>query len=328
LNLNLPRLLHAAEKTANYIKDQLLDDGRLNIEVNDLACYYKAPQMFMTAGMRDEAKAVLGYIEANFLQPNGDFKSTESIKSQNPEYQEFWPYMNGWIIRAAQQLSFPKMLHKANEYLSQFDAGKNGGFFTKMPELSQDTDVLTTSHFGLLALECGDLARAEAAARYLETVYKAQLSLDKAFYLRMNKEGEVVTKFPKEMALFYRIDKAKSSQLYFMLGYPIAFLTLLYEKTRHEIYLNLAVLYFNFCARCNSDVFSSAASHKVAWAASLLYRVTHEKGYIAPAISIVDHLLSLRDENGMWYSDNPLMAYDQSSEVANWLYKIAHNLVD
>ncbi len=54
------------------------------------------------------------------------------------------------------------------------------------------------------------------------------------FYLRFDSSGNAVVDFPKGQASFYSIDSNNSDQLYFMIGYPCAFLALMYKETKEK----------------------------------------------------------------------------------------------
>ncbi|ABX77512.1 hypothetical protein COXBURSA331_A0717 [Coxiella burnetii RSA 331] len=52
--------------------------------------------------------------------------------------------------------------------------------------------------------------------------------------MRFDSSGNAVVDFPKGQASFYSIDSNNSDQLYFMIGYPCAFLALMYKETKEK----------------------------------------------------------------------------------------------
>lgn len=130
--------------------------------------------------------------------------------------------------------------------------------------------------------------------------------------------------------MLYFINKSEPDQLYFMLGYPAAFLALLYEKTNDKKYLDLAKFYLDTALACAENLYQSNFSHKVAWAASILYKLTEEKKYLGVIQQISQHFLKQQSINGLWFVNNEnkdyVTAYDQSAEIACWFLDIAKNL--
>jgi hypothetical protein len=315
-----------AQKTIAYFNSQLMEDGCYQ-NVKDLACYYKSPMMFITANKIESAQLVLKYIQEKFMLKEGDFTTNSYLKSINPIYTEYWSYMNGWILRAAQQLQFKEMSDKAYNYLLKFNLGENKGFLTNEYQLENDiSDVLTTAHHGLINLERNNLKIAEEAGNYLSNAIDKQSNLKQGFYLRFE-SIKLIEKFKANEAPLYFIDKSEPDQLYFMLGYPAAFLGLLYEKTDEKKYLEAAKFYLEMALSCENKLLQSNFSHKVAWAASILYKLTHEKKYLEAIEQIIQHFLNQQAENGLWFVDkDDVTAYDQSAEIACWFFEIAKSL--
>ncbi|CAF1639555.1 unnamed protein product, partial [Didymodactylos carnosus] len=94
-------LSNSVSKTIDYFLNDLKPDGSFQAEADDLACYAKSPMMFIGAGYEEQANKILDYIKNTFLF-NGDFLTTIDNKTVQKAYIEYWPYINGWIVRAAQ----------------------------------------------------------------------------------------------------------------------------------------------------------------------------------------------------------------------------------
>ncbi len=319
-------LVSCADKTVSFFERKLQEDGSLGDGVVDICCYFKAPMMFFLANKPGLARRILAYAKEKFLCENGDFMSTRDTKSTNGAYQEFWAYANGWFVRAANQLGFEPITEPAGKYLDQFSQA-SGGFLTHNPSTKDGvTDILTAAHLGLINLEKGNLSRAEPAGEYLCRAVKAQPSLREGLFLRFNADGQIITDFPSEAAALHIVKKAEAGQLYFMIGYPIAYLGLLYKATNKSEYLEGAKAYLNFALSCHEDIFSSGFSHKIAWGASILYSITEDPSYLKAIERIVQHFISTQTEQGIWYADEVNNAYDQSAEIACWLIAIKENI--
>jgi hypothetical protein len=112
-----------------------------------------------------------------------------------------------------------------------------------------------------------------------------------------------------------------------MIGYPIAFLAKLYEATAEKVYLKAARDYLDFALSCDDNLRSSPTSHKVAWGAAVLARITSDPHCTELAVTIADHLLAIQDPSGAWLVDQPAhTTFDQTAEISIWLQEISAEL--
>ena len=189
------------------------------------------------------------------------------------------------------------------------------------------TDVLMTLHLGLIHLEGGNLERAVAAGNYLCNTLSTEPDFDNKLFLRLNPDNTPIVEFDSAMKPFMVVEKSLPEQLYFMLGYPIAYLVLLFDNTKDKKYLEAAKVYANFALQCNQSIFSSNFSHKVGWGLSLLYKYNPEERYIKAIERIGDHFKGIQGEEGIWYyPDDVNTAFDQSAEITLWMTEITKNL--
>jgi hypothetical protein len=100
---------------------------------------------------------------------------------------------------------------------------------------------------------------------------------------------------------------------------------MLYQKTRNEEFLNSAQAYLDFSLSCNEQIYQCNFSHKIAWAASLVYECTGDEKYLRVIEIISDHFIA-NQRNGMWYSEDINSSYDQSAEIACWFLEIVKNI--
>lgn len=316
----------AAVRTVNQLEKLVNEDGSYTGGATDIACYYKSPMMFLTAGNVEYAKIILGYIKSNFLMEGGDFKTTRDIKSVKPEYSEYYTYINGWITRAANLSGDHNLKHDAYRFAQQFY--QDGSFFLTNRQCHH-SDVLTIAHCGLLNLELGNKTISLTAGDQLSTVLQQQDKSEDGFYLRVDESRKLVRDFDTGMSLFYYVSSRKPNQLYFMVGYPCAYLSILYKETHDEKYLVAAKGYFEFALKCGDNIFQSMFSHKLAWAASLLFQITEDERYLTAIEKIASYFISTQDKDGMWLaSEGSNTSLDQSAEIACWFMNIKDNLND
>lgn len=319
------RYEQAADRGVAWLAAQL-DDGSYGAQADDLACYYKSPYLFHLSGRPRQAAQLLEFIRARFMRPDHDFTTSAHHKSDNAAFNEYWVYPNGWLAMAAQRIGRFDIAYPAFEYLRSCHEPERGGFFTSGPAGAGrgETDALTTAHLGLVCLYFGDRAWAEGAGRWLTRLLALQPDPRTGLFLRLDRAGNLVRDVPAQKAVFYLVRAHEPDQAYFMIGYPMAFLAKLYEATADEAYLSAARGYFEFALGCQGNLRSCHTSHKVAWAAAILARITGDPRCTELAVRIADHLLAIQDPSGAWLTDQPAhTTFDQTAEISIWLQEIS-----
>ena len=294
--------------------------------VQDLACYYKAPYLLYISGKNQEAHECLNYIQGSFGRQNGDFTTSPDVKSVNENFIEYRAYMNGWIALSAQKMGRFDVAYPAYDYLQSFYHSQNGGFTTHKPYgQGEDTiDVLTTAHLGLVALYLGDLKKAKSAGHVIQTFLYLQPNAKKGFYLRIGDNGELITTFPEEASMLFQVKADQPNQAYFMLGYPVAFLGKLFAATNDARLIDTAREYLDFLLGCDGNLRAFHYSHKVAWGAAILARITKDERYADLAKSIADFLVQTQSQDGRWLPEEPPFTFfDQTAEIAIWMREIS-----
>jgi hypothetical protein len=323
---NREHYLNAAKKALSWLENRLLENGEMRGMPQDIACYYKAPTLLMQHGRMDLANAILDHIKATFMQANGDFLSSTEVKSANPAFAELWSYTNGWIAQAAQRLGRFDLSYPAWKFLQQYFNSHLGGWKTHLlPDVESRSDTISSAHLGLASLYFGDVNKAAQAGVFLQSVISKQPAGSSKFYLRVDFKGDLVTNFPIEMAIFEHVDQHQPNQAYFMLGYPIAFLTKLFQATGDACYLETAKLYFDWVYGCTGNLRSFFFSHKVAWGAACFAEATGNARAFQLSHEIADYLVSIQHQDGSWLSSQDILTMcDQTVEIAIWLTEIAH----
>lgn len=110
-----------------------------------------------------------------------------------------------------------------------------------------------------------------------------------------------------------------------MIGYPSAYLGALYKKTNNLDFLKAAQAYLDFSLSCDKSIYTCYFSHKIAWAASLIYECTGNEKYLTVIDKISDYFIA-QQKNGMWFESDINASYDQSAEIAYWFLAIVKNI--
>lgn len=319
----MQQLIRSSERALNWIESRLEEDGSFRDFPKDIACYYKLPTLLFLHGKINKAHKVCDYIKTHFMTLEGDFVTKPEFKSTNAAFQEFWAYPNGWLISAAHHLGHA-FAQLGWSYFERYFDRKTGGVHThRQPNSNSPRDILSTAHFGLTALYLGDRTKAEAAGRFLKEFAEKQPNGNAHFFLRASSEGKIITRFSKESALFHCVEANSTNQAYFMIGYPLGFLSKLYESTQKREYLDAARRYFDFAYCCNGNLRSFFFSHKVAWGASQYAKVANDQRAEKLSEEIVNYLLSIQEKSGCWLSGQDIYTcVDQTVEIAIWLAEI------
>lgn len=332
LSSKLERYRAHSEKGLDFLASRLQADGTFGDDpaVLDYSCYCKAPYFFVVSGELERAHLLLNYIQQHFLQENGDIQTRAGVKSDNPVYQNLhWTYPNTWVIAAAQKAGRWELAQAAYRYLKQYRQTALPGYNSIRLEKQTTVEIenIATSAMVMLGLYMGEVAEAELLGDTLLAFLAAQPDLDAGLYLKLDSNGKAITQFEAELAGIYFLDAKKEQQYYFMAGYPMAVLAMLYEATGKSKYLQGAKAYFEFASNCRGvrDYFFG---HKTGWGASILYRATRDKQYADYARDICNHLVSVQSPDGSWLSDmEPMFSFDQTSEIGFWLREISANMV-
>lgn len=323
------RYEQAADRGVGWLATRLREDGSYGPQAEDLACYYKAPYLFQLSGRARHATQLLEFIRGRFMRPDHDFVTSAHHKSDNAAFTEYWAYPNGWLAIAAQRMGRFDIAYPAFEYLRSGHEPSQGGFLTSGPSSSGngETDALTTAHLGLVCLYFGDRQRAEGAGCWLARLLDLQPDRRAGLFLRVDRSGHLVRDVPEDKAAFYLVSAHEANQAYFMIGYPIAFLAKLYEATADDAYLKTARDYLDFALSSQGNLRSCHTSHKVAWGAAVLARITGDPRCTELATTIADHLLDIQDPSGAWLIDQPAhTTFDQTAEISIWLQEISAEL--
>jgi len=338
----LAEILSAASAAAAFLARALDDAGALHDRVGDgnivvdLAAYYKAPTALLLAGRPADAHRVLDYVKATFATAEGSFETGGSAgKTANEALRMYRPYMDIWLAVGAARLGRPDVAQPVLQWARRFRHPELGGYALEpyRPDGGNGVDVLLTAHMGLAHLYVGELAAARAAADCLLALVDAQLEANGAlgarFHLRLDdRSGKPQTDFPAELAPFYVVDSREPSQLYFMVGYPIAVFCKVYLASKDPRYLQAARQLADFCLTCHGSIFSFHYAHKVAWAAACLAGITGEEKYRGLALDIATYLVSIQDvaTGGFLLDQKAYDSLDQTAEISMWLLEVGGEL--
>ncbi|XP_035684372.1 uncharacterized protein LOC118421264 [Branchiostoma floridae] len=208
-------------------------------EHKDLSFYFKSVTSLLLGGKVREANIILDHIKDTCTK-DGDYISPGAEvgqKSANGAYNEFWAYANGWIAMGAIRLQRFDVAYPAYAYIQeQFFHPALGGATVKPYSKTEPNivEVLSTSHLGMVFMTFGDLEKARRCGELLMVFTKSNKEDPNTFYLRMDDNQKLVKDFPTEAAAICAVKATEPNQLYFFLGYPVAFLVKLAAATGNQ----------------------------------------------------------------------------------------------
>lgn len=331
-------LLASRDLGLDHLTSNIMTD-KFQAANKEIALYFKAVMAFLHAGRIVEANLLLDFIQAEFLQPDGDVVSPglpPGEKSSNAEYNQYYGYINGWLCREGQRTGRMDIRRPAWDFYRKFQHPVNGGQVTGGSFKGDQTDItdfFSTANFGLTALELGDFDAAAKATKYIIRAVSLQPNIDKFFYLKQTSEGKFITDgFPEGHYKVYFLKTDQPDQLWFMLGFPLVLLAKMFQVDNNKVCKETADKILDFYDRCLEQKFGCLWSHKMALGTSYMAAVWKEyKGterYVETCEKIVTELLKLQDKNGVF--SYPGMTerdkMDQTAEVPTWWSEIAANL--
>ncbi|ELU15436.1 hypothetical protein CAPTEDRAFT_203383 [Capitella teleta] len=286
----------ASDKGIEYIAQFVDDYGNFSapfVTDNDLCFFFKLPLILSTAGKLRQANLVLNYIKMNFMQPDGDFRTSQSVKACFP-YGTYYTYTNVWITMAAHSMGRYDVSVPALEFLQPFFRA----FTTSGPPSDGHTltEMFTASHLGNLALLTGDRKAAKKAAKVVMKIMSMQPNLNQTIYYKLDR-GNLVTDASQVRGNFF-VNRTAPNQPYLFVAYSADFLVKLYMQTEKKDYLDLAKQIISWLSTCHPSIYQSDSTKKVAVAAAWLAALTGDEDakFVAEAIS--SYLVSTQNDDG------------------------------
>ena len=299
-------ILNAIERSAEWLVSRQGEDGSIKLEggvtARDPQCYYKLIWPLTLTGRLREANRTASYIKSAFMLENGDFSGGAPRSAEEWFQWRYYTYLNVWIVIGAHKLGRFDISIPGIRYMLKYRDPRTGGFCNEKPypEGEYIEDALSASYNGLACLYLNRLAEARGAGDFLMRLMRLQPEFKERFYAAFDARRGLITSFPSEEAVNRVVEAGEKEQYYYIIGYPIIFLSKLYQATGEDRYLEAAREYFNFTKLCQDDVYASPPSGKLGWGCAALYGITGDREVGEAVKSEVRYLLRTQDEEGCW----------------------------
>lgn len=310
-----------ARRAADWLVSLMQPDGSLKgaTSIND---YYKAVVGLAAAGRQDESERMLNYVAERFLRQDGDLDGAGCVW-----FDQFRIYPHAWLLMAAVVRSRFDLVRTWADFLERFQDPDNGGFYGSISERDRrgEQELMSAGVVAIALLWAGRTQAALRTGDWLRRLYEAQPDLKSGFNFVWNRQSGLVTDFPADKALEYRVDAKKTAQWYFQYGVGAALASGLYGATGDRGWLKLGRLYLDASQHCREDVLRQGTSGKIGWGAAWLYRMTGDPGDRKLAESVYANLRDSQHTDGWWsvsniysrdWSTNPAPQIDVTGEFA------------
>jgi hypothetical protein len=301
-----------AQRGADWLVGLMQPDGSLRgaTSIND---YYKAVTGLAVAGRPREAERMLNYLGRRFLTEEGDLDGAGC-----PWFDQFRIYPHAWVLMAAVIQARFDLVRKLVHFLQRFQDPKTGGFFgsTDAYQRQSEQEFMTTGVVALALLWAGHTEAALRTGTWMRRLLDAQEDVTQGLAFVWNRQtAELVTEFPAEKAVEYRINARQTAQWYFQFGIAAALAASLAGATGDGSWLDLGHAYLRASKHCREDVYLQGTSGKIGWGAAWMYRLTGDPADRAIAEAVYNNLSAAQHADGWWNGSN-IYSKDWSSKPA------------
>ena len=330
----------AKRGVAWLLKQQGTDGGWKVLDNAPIDAYYKAGWAFGLMGEAAAAERALDYVKQHLLQSDGDFLPRGDAWYIDIHYQ----YANGWITTGAQKQGRYDVSMPAVRFLLTQQDPDHGGFYAQRAAAGQKrrSDTMSSGIAGIACLATGQMDAARKLAGCFEHMIEMQPAPAERFYMTIEANGQLGTKFPEDEAGWRVIEVGQKDQVWYAVGLPFVFSVLLHQATGEERYAKLAQWFFDFQSRCVNP-WDGSSSGKAAWGCSILYHMTGEQRYRDIALHVARIFMGCQTPDG-WFQWGGQPAYgggatggqkreftpddfDITAEYVVWLGLIGSNLL-
>ena len=321
----------AAEWVANHV------DRQGNVPGGSLGNAYKCVFPLRGTGYPVQASMVLNCILKRFLTENGDLRDGKESKT-NGTYTSYFcqVYPNGWIALGAFWLNRFDAFRTLMQGLMNNYYNKDMGSFRSACNPFTDEYDVTSAAMAVELFILTDMEKAKRAGDFLIRHIENQPDLSHFYYSRVDASFNYIKQPNPRSEMYSHVKIGAEGQGLWMVGMPIAVLTMLYEATGEQKYLDGALRFFDAYVSCGDVIYRALGSGKAMWGASMLYRITQDKKFLDVAKGIADYFLSLQKDDGCFDPETPSttptaernwkLLFDLTPEYARWFHEVSAEL--
>lgn len=293
----------AVSRALAWITSHQEADGGFGPGVETMSHHMVLGATLLYTGHPDSAVRLMPYLRGRFVKPEGGFDPPEVRHGRQSALLERG-YAPAWMIYSSHvNLAFDISLGGMRELLELQDP-VSGGLFGTVDDAKRGRGIINaavTTVACQAALATGHLTAAMRMADHLaDNLVEANPDLNRYFYpvwdteagLRTDPEAPIGPNMPRVIV------RGERDQHHFLTGMMIGVLADAAAVFRNRKYLDAALMIYEFVARCAPEVYSSTASHKLAWGCAWLYRRTGDVRHLESACRVCDYLARIQEPDG------------------------------
>lgn len=292
-----------------WLESHLRPDGSLDGSLQ-AAVYFKCPAVLMLCGRLDLANRCLGWIERNFLAPDGGVR----IPDEQERATACNTYDRGWLCWGAGLCGRYDLAYRLAADLLEYQDPATGGFWdSAAARLAREgrQHAMTAGMSGLALLAIGRLQQSADAGHFVSGMLEQQRG--EGLFLACD-VGAGGARLRTEKSLMDYLDGSTPKQRPARLGPIMVHLVRLHRVTREPALVRAAALLRDTLVRGGEQTYLCVEGHKFVWGIAELDAVAPDTtGASASAADrIVAYLLERQRPEGQWLAEASASGQEQS----------------
>ena len=287
-----------------FIQQHLDDDGGGWRQSASADGYFSLIPYANYVGRRDWALRLLRHVQQRFVTNDAPLK-------QNANRDQMITYVPSWFAWGAYDAEAFDLSTLWLDCVCSFQDIGSGGFFAGVKQRDSNQgpiDFDSTAMATIALARGGRVAPCVNGAEYLLRLCQAQPNAAEQFFTAWSEPVGLVTQ-PGNGAQTTVLRWAEPRQHYYKVGLLVVALAHVYGITGERKYLDAAITTYEDTITRASDLWTNTISHKMCWAATTLFAMTHETKYIEHGCRFADHLISLQQSDGAYAYPELLPTY-------------------
>lgn len=282
------------KKTNDWIDSHWRPDGSWSVK-NDIDGFFSFAAYANYIGRYDWALSSLRYVQRSF-------SDRREVLRQGGNRDHMMGYVPAWYCFEAHDVRAFNLSNSLANFLCSFQSPYSGGFFGSREARDSGEGLIDFDSATMSVIALARTGRVDSAlkgADYLMNLGKGQPDLSFGFFTEwLDPIGLVELEKLSASSTVLRWEK--QDQHYYKMGLYVVSLAHAFGVSGIRKYLDEAVRMYNETINRAKHLWTNTASHKMCWAATILYSMSDDSPYLEHACRITDHLLSVQQKDGMF----------------------------
>lgn len=258
--------------------------------------YFSIVSYFNYIGKRDRALAVLRQIRETFADP------IEVIK-QGPHRNHMLCYVPAWYALGAFDAEVFGFSNSLADFITSFQSPTSGGFFAQRESRDSGHGRIDFDTTAMCTIALAHIGRVEASlksADFFIKLFDAQPDLDTGFNTTWSVPDGMTS--PHDMHNPAGLIRwSEPEQHYYKIGLFTLALAHVFGVSGERRYLEYAHRAYDVTVNRAAHLWSNTISHKMCWAASVLFAIGGGNAHLEHACRFADHLITVQQRDGAFH---------------------------